>query len=85
MDCVHYQKDFVASLVCFPQVKQLLEQNVSLKKNISSLFRTAKTELTIKNDQINMLQTRWIATFYVQYMHITENECCTMRVITGSG
>ena len=41
------------------QVKQLLEQNISLKKNISSLFRTAKTELTNKNDQISMLQARW--------------------------
>ena len=55
--CVCVDSFIMCCVVC-QQVKQLAEQNICLKKNISCLFRTAKNELQCKNEQINLLHTR---------------------------
>lgn len=44
--------------IVYGQVKQLAEQNICLKKNISCLFKTAKNELQYKEKQINLLHAR---------------------------
>ena len=44
-------------LLC-PQNKMLKDQNLILKKNISSLYLTAREEIQRKDNQIKMLQDK---------------------------
>jgi hypothetical protein len=39
------------------QLQELTEENQRLKRNIGTLYRTAKAEIKRKNDEINRLKT----------------------------
>ncbi len=50
----------VASPIASPseqQLQELTEENQRLKRNIGTLYRTAKAEIKRKNDEINRLMT----------------------------